>query len=211
MDSRKLILGGIAVIGIISVSLLLFMIPTMISNKWHGFSYAQTNSAVANSDSNDDSSDDQLGNTIDPSTLKTRVLNLNPPPQIGPAKIYSDSKMTPGAVYSNVNKDDICVKGYSHQVRNVTSSTKKQVYLEYGMTYPQPPGDFEVDHLVPLELGGSNDIRNLWPEPANPEPGFHQKDRVETDVHNKVCSGAMSLQQAQDKIATDWYALFKQI
>src|ERR1019366_5961663 len=57
---------------------------------------------------------------------------------------------------------------------------------------PQATGAVEGDHLVPLELGGDNVIANLWPEPAEPHPGFHEKDRVENYLHRQVCSGAMS-------------------
>ena len=61
-----------------------------------------------------------------------------------------------------------------------------------------------MDHLVPLELGGSNDIGNLWPEVAEPRPGFHEKDKVENYLHEQVCSGAISLKQAQAEIAGNW-------
>ena len=49
----------------------------------------------------------------------------------------------------------------------------------------------------------SNDIANLWPEAASPTPGFHQKDEVENYLHDQVCSGAMSLKDAQTEIATN--------
>ncbi len=114
-----------------------------------------------------------------------------------------DSACTPGAIFPDATKDQICVPGYSSSVRNVPSSEKDQVYAEYGVTSHEP-GQYEVDHLVSLELGGSNDISNLWPEPASPTPGFHEKDKVENYLHDQVCSGAMSLQQAQVAIATNW-------
>jgi hypothetical protein len=80
----------------------------------------------------------------------------------------------------------------------------------YPQPYPQPRGSFEVDHLIPLELGGDNTIANLWPEAAEPVPGFHEKDRVEKYLHRQVCSGAMSL-AAPRQIATDWLKVWKQI
>ena len=69
------------------------------------------------------------------------------------------------------------------------------------------PSDFEYDHLVSLELGGAaNDPRNLWPEPgASPNP----KDAVENALHRLVCSGEMSLAQAQKIIARGWVAYYR--
>jgi hypothetical protein len=114
-----------------------------------------------------------------------------------------DSSCTPGSIFSDVTKDQICIPGYSKSVRNVPESKKKQVYNEYGIA-SHTAGEYEVDHLISLELGGSNDIANLWPEPAEPTPGFHQKDKVENYLHQQVCNGAMSLQDAQEIIRSDW-------
>jgi hypothetical protein len=118
-----------------------------------------------------------------------------------------DSACTPGALLAGATKDKICVPGYSSGVRNVTTAEKDQVYAEYGIA-SHFAGQYEVDHLVSLELGGSNEIANLWPELASPTPGFHQKDAVENYMHDQVCSGALTLQDAQYKIATDWLAVY---
>jgi|SRR5579859_3559228 len=118
-----------------------------------------------------------------------------------------DSACTPGALFSNATVQQICKSGYASSVRNVPTSEKDQVYAEYGITH-HSTGQYEVDHLVSLELGGSNDIANLWPEAASPTPGFHQKDQVENYLHDQVCSGAVSLKDAQDKIATNWLAVY---
>jgi hypothetical protein len=59
----------------------------------------------------------------------------------------------------------------------------------------------ELDHLVPLELGGSNDATNLWSErPPTPNP----KDKVEDALNAAVCQGRVSLAAAQHAIAADW-------
>jgi hypothetical protein len=121
-----------------------------------------------------------------------------------------DSGCTPGAIFQDVTVDQICTSGYSESVRDVPESEKDQVYAEYGIA-SHSPGEYEVDHLISLELGGSNDISNLWPEAASPEPGFHEKDRVENYLHDQVCSGTMSLAQAQQEIATNWVNVYNQI
>jgi len=99
-----------------------------------------------------------------------------------------DSACTPGAIFTNATTQQICAYGYSSSVRNVPYSKKDQAYAEYGIQY-HSPGQYDVDHLIPLELGGSNDIANLWPEAASPKPGFHEKDQVENYLHDQVCSG----------------------
>jgi hypothetical protein len=105
-----------------------------------------------------------------------------------------------------VSADQVCVPGYSTTVRNVNAAERAQVYAEYGLA--DLPGAAEIDHFVPLELGGSNDIANLWPEPYQPTPGAHEKDRVENYLHDQMCGGAMTLVDAQAAIEFDWYAVY---
>jgi hypothetical protein len=119
-----------------------------------------------------------------------------------------DKECTPGDIIPTATKNQICQPGYASSVRNVPTSAKTRAYRMYGIVSHRP-GQYEVDHLVSLELGGSNDISNLWPEAASPKPGFHEKDRVENYLHNQVCSGAISLQQAQIEIATNWLNVYK--
>ncbi len=119
-----------------------------------------------------------------------------------------DAACTPGDILPNVTKDQVCKPGYASSTRNVPQSEKNQVYAEYGIK-SHTAGQYEVDHLVSLELGGSNDISNLWPEAASPKPGFHEKDKVENYLNSQVCSGAITLQQAQLEIATNWLAVYQ--
>jgi hypothetical protein len=92
-------------------------------------------------------------------------------------------------------------------VRNVPETEKDQVYAEYGIA-SHAPSEYEVDHLIPLELGGSNDIANLWPERAAPTPGFHEKDKVENYLHDQVCNGTLALKDAQAEIAKNWLDVY---
>lgn len=119
-----------------------------------------------------------------------------------------DQACTPGDILKDATAQKICVSGYAKSVRNVPVSEKNQVYAAYGIR-THSTGQYEVDHLVSLELGGSNDISNLWPEAASPKPGFHEKDQVENYLHDQVCSGKMTLKQAQIKIATNWLDVYQ--
>lgn len=121
-----------------------------------------------------------------------------------------DRQCTPGAIFPKVTADQVCIKGYSSSVRNVPLSEKNEVYKEYGIYY-HTTGEYEVDHLISLELGGSNDISNLWPEASEPIPGFHQKDLVENYLHGLVCNGSISLEEAQKEISTDWLNVYNTI
>lgn len=119
-----------------------------------------------------------------------------------------NSQLTPGAIFVGANREMICVRGYSKSVRNVPLQEKKAVYREYGIKHHKPR-EYEVDHLVSLELGGSNDISNLWPEPYEGEWGARTKDKLEDELHHRVCAGTVPLAQAQQEIATDWVAAYK--
>jgi hypothetical protein len=114
-----------------------------------------------------------------------------------------NSQLTPGDVLTT-DANVVCVSGYTQTVRNVPESLKAQVYQEYGVTNRQP-GDYEVDHLISLELGGSNSLRNLWPESYVSQPlNAHVKDKLENVLHDLVCAGRMKLSAAQRLIANDW-------
>lgn len=123
---------------------------------------------------------------------------------------YPDPACTPGAVFPTVTAADICVPGYSERVRDVSRTTWRRVYAEYGIVSHRPYS-YEVDHLVSLELGGSNAIANLWPEAALPRPGYRQKDVVENYLHRQVCNGSISLATAQRAIATKWLKVYRRI
>lgn len=122
--------------------------------------------------------------------------------------VLPDPALTPGAVLA-VTAEDICVPGYSKKVRNVPAALKRQAYQEYQIV-PKPGEHFEVDHLISLELGGSNSLRNLWPEPYAGAANAHNKDRLENRLHSDVCTNVMPLTQAQHAIATNWMDAYHQ-
>ena len=117
-----------------------------------------------------------------------------------------DPRCTPGSIDPDVTQADIgstiCKRGWTRTVRPPEAQTER---FKYDVAYPAygtPASErTELDHLVPLELGGSNDATNLWPEyPRAPNP----KDAVERALNAAVCDGRVSLTAAQDAIASDW-------
>jgi|SRR5690349_4149264 len=121
-----------------------------------------------------------------------------------------DPVVTPGVVRTT-NAAEICASTFrTKPYRNTTQHTKDQVYLEYLVKRNAGvcKGNCEVDHLIPLELGGLDDIKNLWPQPSQPKPGFHEKDKLENYLRAQVCADKMSLTDAQKAISTDWYTAY---
>jgi hypothetical protein len=130
-----------------------------------------------------------------------------PPPPAAPCQVdgpYPDAICTPGAVFKKVTAKQVCRPGYSRRARRVSQSTKDRVFARYGITVHDGT-TYEVDHFIPLELGGSNAMRNLFPEAVS-QPGFRQKDRLENELHRRVCQHRMTLKAAQRAIRTDWVA-----
>ncbi len=124
------------------------------------------------------------------------------------AQFLPDSSRTPGATLP-VTTADICVRGYAGKVRDVPSSVKRQAYVSYGIRTHRAH-QYEVDHLISLELGGSNSIRNLWPESYETTPwNARVKDRLENELHRRVCAGQLPLETAQHAIAGDWIAAYR--
>jgi hypothetical protein len=154
--------------------------------------------------------DEAIAQAAAAKTPSTQTVSLAPSStEAGPAYVYPNPSLTPGAVLTT-DASAICTSGYASSVRDVSTATKEQVYAEYGVSYPQPLGAYEVDHFIPLEIGGSNDITSLWLEPASPTPGFHQKDQFENFEHGQVCNGTISAAEAQSRMATDWYLYWQE-
>lgn len=114
--------------------------------------------------------------------------------------------LTPGATRP-VTLREICTPGSAGKARAVTSATKRAVFRTYRVT--PTPGTYEVDHLISLELGGSNELANLWPQPYHGRLNAHDKDRLENQLHAQVCRGELSLEEAQHAISADWTAALK--
>lgn len=123
------------------------------------------------------------------------------------ADMLPNARLTPGSVIVGVTARDVCVRGYAKHVRHVTAREKRWVRREYGLRGAHDgycAQGCEIDHLVSLELGGSNSIRNLWPEPYHGPWNAHIKDRYENYLHRQVCRGRITLKAAQTLIRTNW-------
>ena len=97
----------------------------------------------------------------------------------------------------------LCTPGFSMTRRNVPQSVKDEAYKKYGVL-SHSEGEYEIDHLVPLELGGTNDLYNLWPQPNLLVGGYKDKDKVENWLREQVCTGGLMLSDAQRGLMGDW-------
>jgi hypothetical protein len=131
-----------------------------------------------------------------------------------PPGLLPDPRLTPGAINPAVTQANIdstiCVRGYTRTVRppfEISNQLKHQVMHLYRSTGSIHA--YELDHLIPLELGGCPTcLANLWPQPWA-SPGAHEKDDVELYLNIRVCRHSMTLAEAQRLISTDWYSIYQ--
>jgi hypothetical protein len=116
-------------------------------------------------------------------------------------------------VFENVTVDDLKVPGYAKHARHVTEAERRAVFTAYGIPWEERH-DYELDHLVSRETGGSNSVRNLWCEPVHvnvdgKDEGAYAKDRLENRLGELVRSGALDLQTAQRAQAENWVQSYR--
>jgi Putative zinc-finger len=125
----------------------------------------------------------------------------------GDLRLLPDPGFTPGATRA-VALADLCSTD-DEVVRDVPSSLQKKIFQEYGIR-GVPAAEFEVDYLITPGLGGSDDVRNLWPEPhSNTVWNSYVKDQLEDHLHRMVCERKISLNEAQKEIASNWIEAYK--
>lgn len=123
-----------------------------------------------------------------------------------------DPSCTPGQVITS-DKATVCTPGYSnaHRFSKVAAAiAKTRLMARYGI--PESMRSvYELDHLIPVSLGGSNADANLWPEPNHDAMRarrstyvLNDKDALESRMKRRVCSGRVAIADAQHGFSTDW-------
>jgi hypothetical protein len=147
-----------------------------------------------------------------------------------PATTWPNRALTPGAIDPAVTDGAICAHDwapgdppqeggdmtYSKAARHTSSHVKDAVFAEYNLTNPHDGGhSWEIDHLVPLSLGGRDVQENLWPESRTGD-GLNAwaKDRLEFRLYRMVCdpppgTQRLPLTEAQAALRTDWVAAYR--
>lgn len=131
-----------------------------------------------------------------------------------PASVWFDDQaapnrsLTPGAT-RRVTMSEVCSAPQEQVIGDVSVSLRQKVLQEYGIASARPE-DYEIDYLIAPRLGGTEDIRNLWPEPYRARVwNAHVKDALEERLHEMVCRGQLDLSTAQHDIASDWISAYK--
>jgi len=128
-----------------------------------------------------------------------------------------DPRWTPGVVAEDGHDTaQVCgrVDGqtYSQRHRKTPAGLKALVMKRYGQQ-PGHAGDGEVDHRVPLALGGADAAYNLWWEPGDHHGvvwTYHLKDKLEVLAWNRVCGKRdLPLAEAQGWfMSPDWRPIY---
>jgi len=118
------------------------------------------------------------------------------------------SFLTPGDA-RKVSKEQICAPGYAASIKATKESTKEEAFSRYGLRDGKSTTE-TLDHLIPVELGGTDSVENLWPEPARGEWNAAQKDALEQKLLALVCDGTLTVKQAQSAIKKNWVQAYTQ-
>ena len=117
------------------------------------------------------------------------------------------SFQTPGSK-GKANEAQVCAADFEASAKPVAKWQRDQALERYG----KRPEDFtgDLDHLIPVSLGGTNDPDNLWPLPPSKDMGAEQKKALEVKLHQLVCDKTLKLKDAQDAIKKDWVKAYNQ-
>jgi hypothetical protein len=127
--------------------------------------------------------------------------------QLGP-ELLPNRAFTPGVAVA-IGRTDVCSAEDNDPAWLIPASVQQQVLREYGVGRLQA-AEYQLDYLIPPGLGGTGDIRNIWPEPYSSTAwNAHLKDALESRLRTLVCQGQLGLPAAQRDIATDWISAYK--
>lgn len=119
-----------------------------------------------------------------------------------PSSLY-----TPGAK-TKATEAQVCAPDYESSFKPVSGHERQDALGRYGKR--DDDTSFELDHLIPVSLGGSNDPDNLWPIAKNKEYGPEWKKQLGDTLHQMVCDKKITLKAAQDAVKKDWTKAYDQ-
>lgn len=116
--------------------------------------------------------------------------------------------LTPGAVRA-IAFAEVCSASDDDLDPTVPAQVQQVVFAEYHVPQQQRGREFQVDYLINPQLGGTAEVKNLWPQPYTTVWNAQTKDMLEKRLYARVCSGQLSLEQAQQALSSDWIASYQ--
>ena len=149
-------------------------------------------------------------------TVPAPVQERGVPSSVDARSVRSPLAEPLGALLADVTQASIsttiCTPGWTATVRPSTSYTqgvKSKLLKEAGMN-PDRAVDYELDHFVPLALGGHpRSLDNLWLQRWDGEWNARVKDRLERRLQVMVCEGRLTLRAAQAAVERNWKRAYR--
>jgi hypothetical protein len=116
-------------------------------------------------------------------------------------------RLTPGVALP-LTEAAVCSTVPAKRSHAQLAAIGKEIFEKYGIRDPEY-GHYELDYLIDPDLGGSDDAGNLWPQPYSASWNAHVKDALEAHLRELVCTGKLTLAEAQHDISADWIAAYK--
>ncbi len=131
--------------------------------------------------------------------------------------ILPDKQLTPGAIRTT-NVSEICSHG-TRELRNWSREREDHILERYAWQHDNGESKalqqskssthgraFQIDHLIPLGIGGADDDNNLWPQPY---PDAEAKDKLEWRMRDLVCKHNYDVRALQNEIKEDWVQAYR--
>ncbi len=144
--------------------------------------------------------------------MRTDALLWAPLLFLAVAAAYDDRGAFNPDVRQETIGQTICVRGYTKGIRpsaNLTHGVKQMLLKRAGRDHAQA-FEYELDYIVPLALGGHpRKLENFELQLRAGESGARRNNRIEAKLQCLVCSGQMTLADAQREIFENWQTAYQ--